>query len=55
VDSAWIEGDRWRARTGGEVIDIPASRVLSRENLDGRGILCRSVWEVLCFVPPSGT
>jgi len=55
VDAAWIEGDHWRARIGDAVIDIPASRVLRRENLDGRGILCRSVWEVLCFVPPSGT
>jgi hypothetical protein len=55
VDSAWIEGDRWHARIDGAIIDIPASRVLSRENPDGRGIICRSVWEVLCFVPPSGT
>ena len=55
VDTAWIESDHWRARVGGEVIDIPANRVLRRENPDGRGILCRLVWEVLCFVPPSGT
>ena len=55
VDSAWIEGDRWRARVGDKVIDIPANSVLRRENLDGRGILCRSVWAILCFVPPSGT
>jgi hypothetical protein len=55
VDSAWIEGDRWRARIGDQVIDIPANRVLSRENPDGRGIICRSSWTVLCFVPPSGT
>jgi hypothetical protein len=55
VDAAWIEGDHWRARIGDQIIDIPANRVLSRENPDGRGILCRSVWEVLCFVPPSGT
>jgi hypothetical protein len=55
VDSAWIEGDRWHARIGDRVIDIPANRVLRRENPDGRGILCRSVWAVLCFVPPSGT
>jgi hypothetical protein len=55
VDSAWIAGDRWHVRIDGAIIDIPASRVLSRENPDGRGIICRSVWEVLCFVPPSGT
>jgi hypothetical protein len=55
VDAAWIEGDHWRARIRDEVIDIPANRVLSRENPDGRAILCRSTWEVLCFVPPSGT
>jgi hypothetical protein len=55
VDSAWIEGERWHARIGDRIIDIPADRVLSRENPDGRGILCRSVWEALCFVPPSGT
>jgi hypothetical protein len=55
VDAAWIEGDRWRTRIGDRVIDIPPDRVLSRENPDGRGILCRSVWEVLCFVPLSGT
>jgi hypothetical protein len=35
VDAAWIEGDHWRARVGDEVIDIPASRVLNRENPDG--------------------
>jgi len=55
VDAAWVEGDRWRARIGDKVIDIPAKSVLRRENLDGRGILCRSIWAILCFVPPSGT
>jgi hypothetical protein len=55
VDSARIEGDHWQARLGDKVIDIPANSVLRRENLDGRGILCRSVWAILCFVPPSAT
>jgi hypothetical protein len=50
-----MEGYRWRARLGDKVIDIPAKSVLRRENLDDRGILCRSVWAIVCFVRPSGT
>jgi len=53
---ARLVGDHWEILvpgTGWEV--VPNDRVLNRDNPDGRPIACRSLGQVLCFIPPAGT
>lgn len=48
-------GDGWEILVADKWLAVPPSRILKRENADGRPIACVLQQTILCFVPPAGT
>lgn len=47
--------DGWEVESSpGEWEPVPADKILHRENMDGRPIICRFGGQLLCFLPPAG-